>query len=67
MKKIILTVVVIALTIGFAPPAQASTSITKLIVSANCANERLHKGLKAGTVSGTFILNTTSNTISPRT
>ena len=63
MKKIILAVVVTVLAIGGAPVAQANTSITKLVVSANGANEAPNKGIATGTASGAFALNTTKNTI----
>jgi hypothetical protein len=63
MKKIILAIVVIVLTIGVAPAAQASTSITKLVVFANGANETPNKGIATGSASGAFALNTTKDTI----
>lgn len=63
MKKIILTLAATVLAIGVLPLAQASTSITKLVVSANGANEKPNNGAKTGSASGTFTLNITKNTI----
>ncbi len=63
MKKIILTLAATVLAIGVSPLAHASTSITKLVVSANGANEKPNNGAKTGSASGTFTLNTAKNTI----
>lgn len=63
MKRITAAVVATVLTIGVSPLVQASASITKLVVSANGANEKPNDGAKTGTASGTFILDTTKNTI----
>ncbi|HEX7404343.1 MAG TPA: hypothetical protein VF307_00285, partial [Candidatus Nanopelagicaceae bacterium] len=63
MKKIILTLVAPLLALGALPVAQASTSITKMVVSANGANERSGNGAKTGSASGTFTVDTTKNTM----
>lgn len=63
MKRIILIVVASLLAAGISPFAQASTSTSKLIVSANGANERPNSGAKTGSSTGTFTLDTAKNTI----
>jgi hypothetical protein len=63
MKKIILTLIAVVLAIGVSPLAQASTSITKLVVSAKGVDEKPNNGAIHGSASGTFTLNTTKNAI----
>lgn len=63
MKKIILTFAVVGVAIVASSYAQATTSVTKLVVSANGANEKPNSGATTGSASGTFILNTAKNTI----
>lgn len=63
MKKVRLALIATLLAVGAWSPAQASTSITKLVVSATGANEAPNIGAKTGSASGTFILNTYKNTL----
>ena len=63
MKKLIFTVAVTLLAAGVPFPAQAITTITKLVVKANGANETPNAGAKTGSASGTFTVNTTNNTL----
>ena len=62
MKRLILIVSVVAMTLGASTIAQAGTPITKLTVAANGANERPNLGSKTGTSAGSFIINTVKNT-----
>ncbi|MBI3430232.1 MAG: CHRD domain-containing protein [Actinobacteria bacterium] len=62
MKKLIFIVLTVALTLGASPIAQAGTSISKLTVVANGANESPNTGSKTGSASGTFTLDATKRT-----
>ena len=63
MKRIAICLVAPVLAFGFQPPAQASTSITKLVVSAVGVNEKPNNGAIPGSASGTFTLNLSKNTM----
>lgn len=63
MRRIWLPFLFAIATLGIAPVASAAPAVTKLIVSANGANERPNQGAKSGSASGTFTLNTTKSTI----
>lgn len=65
MRKFLLVLSAATLTFGVLSGADAATAkptITKLIVKANGANEMPISGAKAGSATGTFILNSTKNT-----
>lgn len=63
MRRTCVLFLITVLTLGIAPIASASPAVTKLVVSANGANESPNQGDKRGKASGTFVLNTTKNTI----
>lgn len=66
MKRIFLGFLIASLTAGLSmgfPPAFADSSVTKLSVVANGANETPNKGSTTGSASGVFVIDTVKSTI----
>lgn len=63
MKKIASLIIAIGLATWSLPLAEASTSNTKLVVSATGVSEKPNNGAILGSASSTFTLNTSENTL----